>query len=74
MGQKNLAVLTGDHINKGFFFYKKCMAISPGGQIKVGIITRWPYYQLLESVLKVHVRDENPKFMNLMNLLSYIHV
>ena len=39
MGQKNLAVLMGDHINKGFFT-RKCMAISPGGQIKVGIITR----------------------------------
>ena len=73
MGQKNLAVLMGDHINKGFFT-RKCMAISPGGQIKVGIITRWLYYQLLETVLKVHVRDENPKLMNLMNLLSYIHV
>ena len=30
--------------------------------------------RLLETVLKVHVRDENPRLMNLMNLLSYIHV
>ena len=32
MGQKKLAVLTGDSINEGFFFTRKCMAVLPGGQ------------------------------------------
>ena len=39
MGQKNLAVLTGDRINKGFFV-RKCIQFKvdrlPGGQKK------WP--------------------------------
>ena len=26
------------------------------------------------DVMKVHVRDENPRLMDLMNLLPYIHV
>jgi len=35
MGQENLAVLTGDRINEGFYT-RKCMAVLPGGQKK------WP--------------------------------
>ena len=35
MGQKNFAVLTGDRINEVFFFLRKCMAVLPGGQIRV---------------------------------------
>ena len=35
MGQENFAVLTGDHINDGFYT-RKCMAVLPGGQKK------WP--------------------------------
>ena len=40
MGQNNFAILTGDHINKGFFT-RKCMATLPYGPKKVAIITRW---------------------------------
>ena len=35
MGPKNLAVLTGDHINEGFFT-RKCMAILPCSLKKIG--------------------------------------
>ena len=31
----NLAVLTGDRINEGFFFKRKCTAILPGSQKKM---------------------------------------
>ena len=41
MGQKKIAVLTGDRIIEGFFT-RKCMAVLPGGQ-KRGQITKWPY-------------------------------
>ena len=37
MGQNNLAVLTGDRINEGFFFFtRKCMAVLSGGLKKSG--------------------------------------
>ena len=36
MGQKNLAVLTGDRINEGFFFYKKMYGRFPGRPKKQG--------------------------------------
>ena len=39
MGQKNLAVLTGDHINWGSF-KRKCLAVLQSGQNKVAVITR----------------------------------
>ena len=38
MGEKKLAVLTGDRINEGFFT-RKYMAVLPGGQ-KRGQITK----------------------------------
>ena len=42
-GPKNLAVSTGDRINKGIF-KRKCMAVLQGGQNKAAIKMRWPYY------------------------------
>ena len=44
MGQKSLALLTSDGINEGFFT-RKCVVVLPGGQKKVAVITRWPYYR-----------------------------
>ena len=44
MRQKNLAVLTGDRINEGFF-YNKMYGRLPGGQKKVAVIARWPYHR-----------------------------
>ena len=44
MGQKNLAVLTGDHINEGIFT-RKCMAIWPSGQNIVAVITMLQHYR-----------------------------
>ena len=38
-GQKNLAVLTADHINEGLFFTRICMVVLPSGQKKVAV--RW---------------------------------
>ena len=47
MGQTNLAVLTGDRINEGFFT-RKFMATFPGSQKsgrnnEVSLLPRWPY-------------------------------
>ena len=39
-GPKKLAVLTDDRINEVFFFTRKCMAVLPGGQTNVAVITR----------------------------------
>ena len=44
MGQKNLAVLTGDRNNESIFT-RKCMAIWQSGQNKVAVITMLPYYR-----------------------------
>ena len=44
MGQKILAILTGDRINEGIFT-RKCMAIWQCGQNKVAVITMLPYYR-----------------------------
>ena len=44
MGQKNLAVLTGDRINEEFFD-KKMYGRSTGRSKIVAVITRWPNYQ-----------------------------
>ena len=46
MSQKNLAVLTGDRINEGFFFTRKCMAVLPGGQKKSGRNNQVTCYQV----------------------------
>ena len=40
-----LAVLTGDPINEGFFFYKKVYGRVSSGQNNVAAITWWPYYR-----------------------------
>ena len=39
-GPKKLTVLTDDRINEVFFFTRKCMAVLPGGQTNVAVITR----------------------------------
>ena len=44
MGQKNLAVLMGDHINEGIFT-RKCMAVWPSGENKVAVIMMLRYYR-----------------------------
>ena len=36
---KQLAVLRGDCINEGFFFTRRCMAVLPGDQKNVAVIT-----------------------------------
>ena len=42
MGQNNLAVLRGDRINEGFFFFKKMHGRFARRPKKVAVITRWP--------------------------------
>ena len=44
MGQKKVAVLTGDRIKEGIFT-RKCRAVWPSGQNKVAVITMLPYYR-----------------------------
>ena len=36
----------GDHVNAGFFFYKKMYGRFARQPKKEDIITRWPYYQV----------------------------
>ena len=40
VGQKSLAVLTGDRINEIIFFLRKIMVVLLGGRKNVAVITR----------------------------------
>ena len=74
IGQKKLAVLTGDRINKGFFT-RKCMAVLPGSQ-KSGRnneVTVRRGFTVLASVYvkRVYFRKSQLRFQNLNPVLSF---
>ena len=74
IGQKKLAVLTGDRINKGFFT-RKCMAVLPGSQ-KSGRnneVTVRRGFTVLASVYvkRVYSRKSQLRFQNLNLVLSF---
>ena len=80
-GQKNLALLTGDRINEGFIFTRKCMAVLLCGQKKVDVITRWPYYRglrkagfhcIAETIIILLLNCGAGTFYCLSNLLCYV--